>query len=1133
MVCTNTPVQIVNNSVGASSYYWSFCQTNFTDAPDALNLGNPAGQLNGPVFLDIVQDNSGNYFVFVVNNYSGQLVRMNFGNSLLNTPVVDNLGTLGGAIPGNAEGIQFVNVNGDWIAILVGGELASGNPSAIVKIDFGADLTSTPVATNWGNIGNLSYPHELYLFNQGNNWYGYTTNADNNTLTLFDFGVDFSNPPTGANLGNVGGLNAPTGMSAINSNGNWFLFIVNSDNNTITRGEFGNSLLNPGTYTNIGNPGGSLADPRDISFIQLCSGVKGLVVNQYTNSITSLDFGDNPGNMPVSSSLGNVGALNFPHSISKLFRVGNDIYTFIPNVYTNSLTRVRFAGCSTPGSTQQAPPSFTYTQPGTYNINLIVDLGLPTETSFCKQIVVNDCSLGSCNNWLGLPSLPSYVSVGDLDVPGNQITVEAEINRTTPYVGGSLYAGDIVSKHKDPVNINYLLRPNSAEITTADGVYHITPPVCDIELNKTYHVAMVYDGTTLKFYRNGFLLSQTNVSGNLFQNNFPTQIGIYNAQLYNEQFVGYVNEVRIWNVARTQAQIQAYMNVSLPSPTTQPGLLAYYVFNDLQNKQGNPAWNGTLGGSAAINQFNPTCSSFVADDNCCVTQTGTLTGNSICPDETGQLTFHSTSPSTPPYTIVYSDGTNNYTQTNVQDGVPFAVATQPTTTTNYTLVTIQDATACPPSPISGQTATIEIKQNCCPKISTTFAGNAVCPGQTGQLTFHTTTTPVTPPFTVVYTDGTNTYTQTNVQDGISFPTPITINANSSFPLISVQDASGCPATTVTGQAAAVIVYPLPVLQIGQDTSICSGSSAQLHVSGASLYQWTPALYLDNASAPNPIATPPSATKFSVTGTDANNCQSQASVQVSILPPVTFNTPPPDANVCVGSAVQLKGANDAKYIYQWTPSDYLNDPGSVNPIASPPQSMQYSLQITSPVCGETASFPVSVQVNDLPVVRASRSNDLDCITGVSQLSASGAESYAWTPTTGLDNPFSANPEAAIDSTTTFEVTGTDLNGCSGSDRVTVVVTAKGKAMMVLPNAFTPNGDGRNDCFGIRKWGNVTIEQFTIYNRWGQKVFDTQNPQDCWDGTFHGEKQDSGQYVYVIKATSFCGPIMRKGTLLLIR
>ncbi|MEO6671567.1 MAG: LamG-like jellyroll fold domain-containing protein [Ferruginibacter sp.] len=217
-------------------------------------------------------------------------------------------------------------------------------------------------------------------------------------------------------------------------------------------------------------------------------------------------------------------------------------------------------------------------------------------------------AITSCNNWLNTTSYPSYVRVGDLDITGNTVTVEANINRTDPYLpgGGDNSEGDIVSKHTDPPNVNYLLRPNHAYITTTNGFFG-TPDVCEIELNKTYHVAMVYDGTTLKYYRNGFLMSQVAATGNLIQSNINTQIGLYDASFYSTQFLGYINEVRIWNVARSQAQIQAYMNSSLPNPTTQTGLLAYYTFDNLINKQGNTTWNGTITGAATINATNSSC----------------------------------------------------------------------------------------------------------------------------------------------------------------------------------------------------------------------------------------------------------------------------------------------------------------------------------------------------------------------------------------------------------------------------------------------------------------------------------------------------------------------------------------------
>ncbi|MBK6990428.1 MAG: hypothetical protein IPH34_00760 [Chitinophagaceae bacterium] len=218
-----------------------------------------------------------------------------------------------------------------------------------------------------------------------------------------------------------------------------------------------------------------------------------------------------------------------------------------------------------------------------------------------------------CNNWLNLPSYQSYVNVGDLDITGNKITVEAIFCRTAPYTNGYIWAGDLVSKHVDPIDVNYLLRPNNTEITTTNG-YFSTPPICEIELNKVYHAAMVYDGSTLKFYRNGFLMSSVPVSGNMLQNNHQTRIGLYDDIVHNTNLIGYMNEVRIWNVARTQTEIQTYMNNPLPSPPSQTGLLAYYTFDNLLNKQGNPAWNGTLGGAASINQTIPNCNFFV--DSC-------------------------------------------------------------------------------------------------------------------------------------------------------------------------------------------------------------------------------------------------------------------------------------------------------------------------------------------------------------------------------------------------------------------------------------------------------------------------------------------------------------------------------------
>lgn len=122
------------------------------------------------------------YAFFTNNNTpSPYLYRLYFGNSLLNTPTVTNLGSFGGVIPYNTEGVQVVEDADGWHVLVVGSPMPD---SKIVKVDFGASLTNpTPVAVDWGNIGNLNYPHDLFITKENNQFYGFTINAYNNTCS--------------------------------------------------------------------------------------------------------------------------------------------------------------------------------------------------------------------------------------------------------------------------------------------------------------------------------------------------------------------------------------------------------------------------------------------------------------------------------------------------------------------------------------------------------------------------------------------------------------------------------------------------------------------------------------------------------------------------------------------------------------------------------------------------------------------------------------------------------------------------------------------------------------------------------------------------------------------------------------
>jgi gliding motility-associated-like protein len=138
---------------------------------------------------------------------------------------------------------------------------------------------------------------------------------------------------------------------------------------------------------------------------------------------------------------------------------------------------------------------------------------------------------------------------------------------------------------------------------------------------------------------------------------------------------------------------------------------------------------------------------------------------------------------------------------------------------------------------------------------------------------------------------------------------------------------------------------------------------------------------------------------------------------------------------------------------------------------------------------------------------------------------------WTPSTGLDNPSLLQAVASPVETTVYQLEVKSVSGCvaTASEKVEVFYN------LSMPNAFTPNGDGHNDVFRIPPVLNLTIEGFSVYNRWGALVFTTNNSLVGWDGRTGGQGQPAGTYVWVV---SYYDPltrqsVMKKGTVELIR
>ncbi|MBK9530794.1 MAG: LamG domain-containing protein [Chitinophagaceae bacterium] len=448
----------------------------------------------------------------------------------------------------------------------------------------------------------------------------------------------------------------------------------------------------------------------------------------------------------------------------------------------------------------------------------------------------------SCSNWLRTQAVGQSVTVGDLDISGNQVTVEANFNCSSFPVTRPDKWQDIVSKHSTTTDINYVLRMDLAGITTTNGQF-LTPPPCDnLVTNKTYHVALVYDGSTLKLYRNGIIISQIAAAGNLVLNNWLTTIGDYAVNNpVGTNFLGYINEVRIWNVARTQAQLQTYMNASLPNPATQTGLQGYYTFDNLLNKQGNAAYNGTLNGGATINNVNPNCT-FTPEQGIIV-NAGTDT--SFCSN--GPVSH-----------VLQGSGNGTYSWTpaiylnnpNIQN----PTATVSTTTTFYLTVTGN------PSFCSGtDSVTIFVTP---PPVVNTIADTTIC--MLSPLVLTTNSNALTFQWTpAVYVSNPN------------IANPNFIGTGSQRLYVTGSTGPGCSAI----DSVDVFVNPLPVVQTIDDTTLCFSQSITLTSTGAQTYSWNPAAGLNNPNIASPVFTGSTTQTYTVTGTDAIGCADRDTVTI--------------------------------------------------------------------------------------------------------------------------------------------------------------------------------------------------------------------------------------------------------------
>lgn len=319
-----------------------------------------------------------------------------------------------------------------------------------------------------------------------------------------------------------------------------------------------------------------------------------------------------------------------------------------------------------------------------------------------------------------------------------------------------------------------------------------------------------------------------------------------------------------------------------------------------------------------------------------------------------------------------------------------------------------------------------------------------------------------------------------------------------------------------------------------DTTICEGDTIQLRtVSNGFKYAWTPSTQLSNASLSSPYAITRSTTNYQVTAT-IGGCAATETITVRTVP-YPFVNAGADTMICDQTSAQLHGSTTGS-AFHWTPSLTLNTSSRLNPVATPPSSTTYTLvSFDNRGCPKPASDQVFVKV--LPVINMTVTHDTAIVSGQPlQLEASGGVRYAWSPGIGLSGNDIANPVVTFHGNSDsirYLVKVFNEAGCSDSDYVSVKIFRTLPSVFV-PTAFTPNNDGRNDQLKPIAIGMQQIQYFNVYNRWGQLVFSTSMNKHGWDGTISGKAQNSGIYVWAVKAIDYTGKAyVQKGTAVLVR
>jgi len=333
------------------------------------------------------------------------------------------------------------------------------------------------------------------------------------------------------------------------------------------------------------------------------------------------------------------------------------------------------------------------------------------------------------------------------------------------------------------------------------------------------------------------------------------------------------------------------------------------------------------------------------------------------------------------------------------------------------------------------------------------------------------------------------------------------------------------------------VNPLPSILLATPAAICEGQSAQLSATGGQTYTWSPSGDLDNANISNPVATPLSTTPYSVTVTDNNSCSSSSSVTVTVKPnPIADFTA---SDVCLGLSTSFLNTSNPNVgiTSAWTFGD-----GATSTLDNPSHTytkvdtFDVTLIVALNGCFDTVThaaitYPATVaDFKASPKLGYDAGNNPISFTNLSKNSDTWVWDFGDLSGSNAKSPTHQYTTAGI---YTVQLIAANIYGCADTMTKNNYIRIYPEPKVYMPNAFSPNSDGKNDVLQPIVNG-VKFFDFSVFNRWGEKVYHSNDSQTGWDGTFKGATVQPGTYPYLLKIVFEDGHVSDlKGSITVIR